>query len=219
MGGSARPEARPSRRWQRWRVGALGLVVAVVGVLALVVLWQWLSGGSGDASAAPVGATESPSSATTIVITTWGNDVEVTATVGMGEGDSCQQSLSSERPGAYRCFVGNVVHDPCFASPQGIVCPEHPWARRAILLEGGADAAPIGEPLAQGLPWGIELADGQRCTFLGGATDLLDDLRANYGCDDGTVYGEPSGDLAWTVEYLPDGADRLTSVAVTTAWY
>lgn len=219
MGGSAqpRPETGP-RRWRRWRGGALGLAVAVIGVLALAVLGQWLSGGSGDASAAPLGATESSSSATEIVMTSWGNGVEVTATVGTGEGASCQQSLSSQRPDAYRCFVGDLVHDPCFASTQGAVCPEFPWARRAILLQVEADPA-IGEPLAQGLPWGIELADGQRCTFLGGATDLLDDLRANYGCDDGTVYGEPSGDLAWTVEYRPDGADRLTTVAVTTAWY
>lgn len=200
-------------------------VAVAVGVLAFAVLWLWLSGGFGDASAAPVAptapaaATSPESPATETVVTTWDSGVEVSATVTMGEADSCQQSLISERPDAYRCFSGDLVRDPCFASAQGAVCPAAPWARQAVLLQIEGDPAHVDQLIAQGLPWGIELADGQRCMLLGGATDLFDDLRANYGCDRGTVYGEPSEDFAWTVSYRPDGADRLTTVAVTRAWY
>jgi hypothetical protein len=220
MGSSARSEPGPAQS-RRFRAGVFGLVVAVAGVAVVALLWQWLSGGSGDASAAPVAVTTSAATpvGTEIVSTTWRSGVEVTATVAMGEHDSCQQSLISARPDAYRCFAGDVVHDPCFTSPRGVVCPELPWARRATLLQLAVDPAPGDGPIAAGLPWGIELADGQRCAFLGGATDLVDDLRANYGCDHGTVYGAPTGDPQWMVRYRPEGTDRLTTVAVTTAWF
>jgi hypothetical protein len=70
------------------------------------------------------------------------------------------------------------------------------------------------------IPWGLELANGERCTLLTGATAVMADERINYGCESGgLVIGEVdrSGPV-WMVSFLASDAYASDYVPVTVAW-
>lgn len=70
------------------------------------------------------------------------------------------------------------------------------------------------------LPWALELANGERCTLLTGATAALAGDRLNYGCENGGyVLGDVNQDQpVWVVSYLAAGAIATTLVEVAVAW-
>ncbi|MDQ3692606.1 MAG: hypothetical protein M3464_03115 [Chloroflexota bacterium] len=70
------------------------------------------------------------------------------------------------------------------------------------------------------LPWALELANGERCTLLTGATAAFAGDRLNYGCENGGyVLGEVNQERpVWVVSYLADGAFATTLVEVVAAW-
>lgn len=85
--------------------------------------------------------------------------------------------------------------------------------------QAGAAVEPISvEPWD--LPWALELANGERCTLLSGATVVLAGERINYGCEGGGVvlgaahHGQP----VWTVSYLADQSVATNVVEVAVAW-
>ena len=149
------------------------------------------------------------------------------------------------RPDAWDCLgsAGNTIYDPCFADPVAapgarheLACAAAPWAADVVLFrlteplsrqKEGAHAA--GDPAAAvaeadpdpwELPWALELANGERCTLLTGASVVLAGERLHYGCEGGgSVLGEVDRALpVWTVAYLADGAVGTTLVDVTVAW-
>ena len=70
------------------------------------------------------------------------------------------------------------------------------------------------------IPWAIELANGDRCTLLTGATAVLADERINYGCESGgSVLGEldRSGPV-WMAFYLASDAYASDLVPVAVVW-
>ena len=82
--------------------------------------------------------------------------------------------------------------------------------------EGTADG--IVDPLD--LPWALELANGERCSLLTGASAVLAGQRVHYECDGGgSVIGEiDRGQQVWMVSYLADGAIATTLIDVAVAW-
>ena len=74
----------------------------------------------------------------------------------------------------------------------------------------------------------VELEDGTRCGFVGGATFAIGDARANFGCGDkswliGRETVRPDG--VWTFQRTPPGTDAntptgyaLTTVAAKEVW-
>jgi hypothetical protein len=70
------------------------------------------------------------------------------------------------------------------------------------------------------IPWGLELANGERCTLLTGATAVLADERINYSCEDGGfVLGEVDRSRpVWLVSYLAADAYASDLVPVAVAW-
>jgi hypothetical protein len=75
------------------------------------------------------------------------------------------------------------------------------------------------EQKARANPWSLQLADGQTCDLMGGATGALGDLRANYGCPNGIVYGDADRSQAiWTVYYQANGSSQLVRVGVRVAY-
>jgi hypothetical protein len=70
------------------------------------------------------------------------------------------------------------------------------------------------------LPWGLELANGDRCALLRGTLTVMAGQVVHYGCaDGGVVFGETHREQpVWTVNYLADGASASTRVAVVAAW-
>jgi hypothetical protein len=135
------------------------------------------------------------------------------------------------RPDAWRCTAGNAILDPCFASPFSLpddpgvlVCADSPFADEVIPF---TPTAPL--PAATGmtpdltasqLPWALELANGERCTLLSGATVGIAGMRLNYGCaGHGSVVGEiDRSQPFWAVSYLPESGVATSLVEVTAAW-
>ena len=140
-------------------------------------------------------------------------------------------AASPSRPDAYRCSAGNAILDPCFASLDDqapLACARDPWSANATLLS-------LTQPLpsktklrsadpdyAKALPWALELASGQHCALMTGATAPVAGLRINYGCPDGgIVAGGIDRTLPlWRVLYQTANRSlSLTQVSVTTAWF
>ena len=145
------------------------------------------------------------------------------------------------RPDAWDCLGtdDNTVRDPCFAdpfaapgAPHELACAAAPWAADVVLLrlteplsraKDGAPAAAGVEEADPGpweLPWALELANGERCTLLTGASVVLAGERLHYGCEGGGwVLGGPDrAEAVWTVSYLAGGAVATTLVDVAVAW-
>jgi hypothetical protein len=70
------------------------------------------------------------------------------------------------------------------------------------------------------LPWAVELANGDRCTLLGGTLTVVAGQTAHYGCEDGgVVFGEVNHVRPlWTVNYLAEGDVASRLVDVVAAW-
>lgn len=139
-------------------------------------------------------------------------------------------AASPERPDAWRCSARNEILDPCFQNLLGdekvLACAEEPFSANVMLLTLTAappDPSVTDEPDFTGsLPWALELANGQRCTLLTGATAPVAGMRINYGCRDGAqVVGDVDRTLPlWRVFYRT--ATRSLSLeqsGVTKAWY
>lgn len=74
------------------------------------------------------------------------------------------------------------------------------------------------EPLD--IPWAVELANGERCGLLTGATAVFAGQRLNYGCESGGyVIGELQRDgLVWFASFLAKDAYASDLVPVAVVW-
>ncbi|HSN78325.1 MAG TPA: beta-Ala-His dipeptidase, partial [Anaerolineae bacterium] len=156
-------------------------------------------------AAAPAGeAAEAAISATQVITYTPGPPT------GEPQAGSCwTNSLAVWRADAWRCFVGNSIHDPCFAVDGDVICGASPVTTTVSF------ALELTEPLpaptvpddTSGHAWLVELPDGTVCEFATGATGGVDGERINYLC--------PSPDPDQRVAILGD----LQPDAVWMAWW
>jgi hypothetical protein len=141
----------------------------------------------------------------------------------------------SDRGDAFRCLgEGDQVYDPCFESsfapidePGDVACVTDPFGTEVVLLTVAdplpreKEAPSSQDPFAPwDLPWALELANGDRCTLLGGTLYQLAGQVVYYGCEqNGAVLGvvDHSQPL-WTVNYLTDGDFASNVVDVRVAW-
>jgi hypothetical protein len=164
---------------------ALALVLALAGVLVA----------GGTSSGRPAGATGRRTVATRTIrispVTHRGvlrSGWRVTSRRPHG---SCEAGSEAVGDGAYRCFAGNLVLDPCWAQRDGdhVVCAASPWRR--VVARIGVRRLPV----VRGVPrnvWGIRLVAGRHCTYLQGASGVVDGQRVNYACGRRLyLYGEP----------------------------
>jgi hypothetical protein len=87
---------------------------------------------------------------------------------------------------AYRCFAGNFLYDPCWAERAGsptVLCLAFPWSVTDIRLDVDAPLSAIPAAAGTSEPWGLELADGQRCLLLQGAHSLFGSRVIDYYCN------------------------------------
>ncbi|MCK9486898.1 MAG: hypothetical protein M0R73_09435 [Dehalococcoidia bacterium] len=140
------------------------------------------------------------------------------------------ESAASTRGDAWRCSIGNMIADPCFALGEGLLrCRPDPIADDAGLLVEVEEPLEERESPEDPQVWLLELSDGTVCGFQGGATAGLDGERVNYGCTNGEWilgFPEPGADGApWTARFLaghvgPNGlvADDLHEENIATVW-
>ena len=70
------------------------------------------------------------------------------------------------------------------------------------------------------LPWGLNLANGEKCTLLRGTLTVLAGQTVHYGCTGGgATLGEFRHQAAlWRVNYLAQGDVASPLVPVVAAW-
>ena len=99
----------------------------------------------------------------------------------------CEPGSDSVPGPVYRCFSGNKVIDPCWADsalPGSVLCMQRPWERTVLRLDTEQPLEPSSEPVPRGLgfPWGVKLANGERCVAAQGAHDQFRGRVVDYGC-------------------------------------
>jgi hypothetical protein len=159
-------------------------------------------------------------------------------TISTEQGSCWTDSAVSNRADAWRCMAQSSIYDPCFqepgAQPRFLVCTPDVWTGEVRVLR-------LTEPLpehfgsvvlpSQGSIWEVALATGERCRLTSGATDVVDDLRANYYCVPANpagstwIYGDVDQTTSpWTVRVWrkaptsPPSSAALEIVSVTAAW-
>lgn len=172
-----------------------GLGLALLGTLTLALALAGVLVASGTSSGWTAGTTGRRASATQTVrispVTHQGvrkPGWRVTARRAHG---TCLDGSEAVGDGAYRCFAGNLVLDPCWAQRGGdhVLCAASPWRR------GVARIRVRHLPAVHGVPrniWGIRLVAGRTCTFLQGASSVVHGQRVSYFCGERLyLYGEP----------------------------
>ena len=155
------------------------------------------------------------------------------AVTARGDGECFARSAAvAGRPDAWRCSIGNAIHDPCFQNIMGdakvLACPDGPWTANVILLtlthplptdSPGNDATKTS--LKETMPWALEMANGQRCTMFTGATAPIAGMRINYGCPGGFIaVGEIDRSAAvWRIFFQGEKSVSLDLTDIAVAWY
>jgi hypothetical protein len=196
----------------------LGLLVPIT-LLLLVV--------SGCASKAQPQATAAASAPGTASVTfhAFTRSGELSVPVGdVVRGQCWTTSIAAPVAGAYRCFQGDKILDPCFApahrtTPVELACMADPWSRALMLQVSGA----LPEPGAAGTPtrpWAFQLSNSVRCVASTGTVPEVGGVNLGYHCTDGGDAALiPTGGSLVSAHYAAPGATTLTTMTVTTIWH
>jgi hypothetical protein len=132
-------------------------------------------------------------------------------------------SIAVLSAGAYRCFAGNAILDPCFAPPQTgrpgtVACVADPWSP-AVVLRLAKPLPNDATARSANRPWAFVLASGTRCVASTGTVPALGGVNLPYQCSDGTsaALTDRGGGLLHASDAAP-GAAALRRVAVRVVW-
>jgi hypothetical protein len=134
-----------------------------------------------------------------------------------------QMPPSTIAPGDVPADGGEIVAVPApMPAPMPEMMPPPMPDPASAVLPGLAEQPEVADEALDPLeiPWALELANGERCTLLTGATAVLAGQRMNYGCEGGGyVLGEvDQRRQVWTVSYLAADAFASDLVAVAVVW-
>lgn len=138
-------------------------------------------------------------------------------------------SSADPRGDAYRCFVRNYIHDPCFADQTSlanyVLCPlDFPGSKvlRINLTKKLPSNPGTGDPTRYA-PWAVRTSSGKWCVVLSGATGQIAGMRINYGCiGGGILIGNPrrSASAPWTIFYAPSfNSNQYSPIKLASAWW
>lgn len=137
-------------------------------------------------------------------------------------------SIAADRSDAWRCFVGNYIHDPCFSSahdPGYVACP-NASLKKGILIKLTKKLprkyANHRQASLKDRPWLIQTVTGRRWLFATGATATIGKRRANYfrRGSQAALWGLPDRLVEpWTIYWAPLSAKQLTQrIGIRHAW-
>lgn len=138
------------------------------------------------------------------------------------EGSCWTRSIAVDRPGAWRCRVGNEIHDPCFQLPpleKEVVCDANPVLGKSGFVMKLTKRFPESKapPAQWPSPWILQLADGSICEPFTGTRPAINDEPAGWSCIKPGV--EPSPRTNSLVTKVHPGkvwtADRFAESAAT----
>ena len=103
------------------------------------------------------------------------------------EGSCWTRSIAADRPGAWRCMIGNAIHDPCFQVPpmeHEVICDANPVLGKSGFVMKLTKALPlVTEPAAPSpSPWVLELEDGSVCEPFTGTRPAVNNQPAVWSC-------------------------------------
>jgi hypothetical protein len=141
-------------------------------------------------------------------------------------GSCWEGSVVNARPDAWRCTVGNGIHDPCYSGARGwVACPVTAFGSRVLRIT-------LTKPLPRNTnppldtnradPLLIVLRGGVRCGFASGATSTVAGMRLNYACSNSAwLVGDPIRRQAvWRILSLPSfKASHASPVPIVSAWF
>jgi hypothetical protein len=194
-------------------------------VVALLVLAGCASSAHRTTTSAAVGgeqASSPPAGATVTkirVFAPYDRSGAPTAGVAAHRSGSCfTTSITVTAADAYRCFAGNAILDPCFASPDArhvLECYLAPWGHPIQLRVHTLPRASTTVKITR--PWAIELVSGLRCVVTNGTPSLLRGIALSYECSDGFAgLRTPAGRTMTALYRASDGLVRVTRVTI--AW-
>jgi hypothetical protein len=132
-------------------------------------------------------------------------------------------SGAAPRSDAYRCMeIGHpyLLYDPCFGDPNKlfpvsrVICPDpSPYSATSMNLtrplpDDSSESATVANP------WLIVLTDGQQCHPDTRASPYSGNLRLNYSCPSGGLYGDVHrSSPVWKIEELPNNGSATMVLA------
>ncbi len=100
---------------------------------------------------------------------------------------TCEPGSDSVPGPVYRCFdAGNSILDPCWADrghAGSVLCMEEPWSQSVVELD--TRRLPTSTqlvPRSLSYPWGVKLANGEKCLAAQGAHDEYRGRVVDYSC-------------------------------------
>jgi hypothetical protein len=111
------------------------------------------------AAAAPASAVPTIAAHTKVVVFN-AKSMHVT---GRETGYCWTSSIASQRGDAYRCMVGNGIHDPCFMlSQRSVACPADPAANTGVVI---SLTKPLPAQHSVANAWQMQLSSGAMCNM------------------------------------------------------
>jgi hypothetical protein len=130
-------------------------------------------------------------------------------------------SITVPSRGAYRCFAGNRLLDPCFVVPGSakhtVACFADPWSR-AVVLRLSASLPKPGAPLKISSPWAIELSGGERCLVTTGTARIVHGVPMRYQCASAETAGLRSASGKLLKAQVRSASGALRQVPVLASW-
>lgn len=120
-------------------------------------------------------------------------------------GSCWTNAIGLGRADAYRCMVGNAIHDPCFVvdDQPTVVCDANPATGETGFVLELTEPLPAPETGQVAMPWLVELADGQVCGLMTGTVPGVGDRIASYGCPDRTyLFNDFQQGEVWQAEQV-----------------
>ena len=103
------------------------------------------------------------------------------------EGSCWTRSIAANRPGAWRCMIGNGIHDPCFqVAPleNEVNCDATPVLDKSGFVMKLTTPLPLvtAPPSAAPSPWILKLEDGSVCEPFTGTRPAVNHQLALWSC-------------------------------------
>jgi hypothetical protein len=102
------------------------------------------------------------------------------------EGSCWTNSIAVSRHDAWRCSVGNAIHDPCFTIPPNhdrLVCDADPALKTGgFLLKLIKPLPKTSHVTGRAEPWILKLADGSICEVMTGTLSAVNGQPARWSC-------------------------------------
>ncbi|MEA2507062.1 MAG: hypothetical protein QOH48_1680 [Actinomycetota bacterium] len=202
----------------------------VVGVAVSIILLVLCAFGGGASASADTASAKAASSVTKTKVKVQGPftaDGHVRKGLFVGDhllGSCWEGSVVNQQVNTYRCFSGNIIHDPCFkhAGVRDLICMRAPWSKtvqrlrltRRLPANGSSGISDLSQP------WGYKLFNGTRCVLGGGTANLVGKVLLPYECSrhhSGTRVNRSRP--IWRVRVAPKSLDRLRHRRVKKAWF